>query len=81
LTVALWVLAVATIAYPLRPDSDDLSDAWGGPTLAGAWAVHGAAGLGFLLLALWIVKPVTTAQGWLARTMLNPREPLSSIRP
>jgi hypothetical protein len=71
LTVALWALAVGNIAYPLRPDSDDLSNAWGGPTLAGAWAVHGTAGLAFLLLAPWIVKAVTTAQGRLAQTMLN----------
>ena len=71
LTVALWALAVANLAYPLRPDSDDLSNAWGGPTLAGAWAVHGTAGLAFLLLAPWIVKAATTAQGWLARTMLS----------
>jgi hypothetical protein len=71
LTVAIWTLAVANIAYPLRPDSDDLSNAWGGPTLAGAWAVHGTAGLALLLLAPWIVKAVTTAQGRLAQTMLN----------
>jgi hypothetical protein len=51
LTVAVWALAVVSIACPLRPDSDDLSNAWGGPSLAGAWAVHGSAGLVLLLLA------------------------------
>jgi hypothetical protein len=55
----------------LRPDSDDLSNAWGGPTLAGAWAVHGTAGLAFLLLAPWIVKGATALQGRLARRMLG----------
>lgn len=59
------------IASRLRPDSSDLSNAWGVPSLAGAWAVHGTAGLVLLLVAPWIVKAVTTAQGWLAQTMLN----------
>jgi hypothetical protein len=71
LTVSLWALAVVNIAYPLRPDSDDLSNAWGGPTLAGAWAVHGTAGLAFLLLAPWIVRGLTGAQSRLARRMLD----------
>ena len=71
LTVAVWAFAVVNIAYPLRPDSDDLSNAWGGPSLAGAWAVHGTAGLGLLLAAPWIVNGVTTLQGRLARTMLR----------
>ena len=71
LTVAFWALAVVNIAYPLRPDSDDLSNAWGGPTLAGAWAVHGAAGLALLLAAPWIVNGVTALQGRLARGMLR----------
>jgi hypothetical protein len=71
LTVAVWAVAVVNIAYPLRPDSDDLSNAWGGPSLAGAWAVHGAAGLALLLLAPWVVNGVTALQGRLARTMLG----------
>jgi hypothetical protein len=71
LTVAIWVLALVNIAYPLRPDSDDLSNAWGGPSLAGAWAVHGTAGLAFLLAAPWIVIGVTALQGRLVRRMLR----------
>jgi hypothetical protein len=71
LTVAVWAVAVVNIAYPLRPDSDDLSNAWGGPSLAGAWAVHGAAGLALLLLAPWVVNGVTALQGGLARTILG----------
>jgi hypothetical protein len=71
LTVAVWALAVVNIAYPLRPDSDDLSNAWGGPSLAGAWAVHGTAGLALLLLAPWIVNGVTALQGRLVRAMLG----------
>jgi hypothetical protein len=71
LTVSLWALAIINIAYPLRPDSDDLSNAWGGPTLAGAWAVHGTAGLAFLLLAPWIVRGMTEMQSRLAWRMLG----------
>jgi hypothetical protein len=71
LTVAVWAVAVVNIAYPLRPDTDDLSNAWGGPSLAGAWAVHGTAGLGLLFAAPWIVNGVTALQGRLARAMLG----------
>jgi Putative sensor len=71
LTVAVWAVAVANIAYPLRPDTDDLSNAWGGPSLAGAWAVHGAAGLGLLFAAPWIVNGVTALQGRLVRVLLG----------
>jgi hypothetical protein len=71
LTVAVWSFALANIAYPLRPDSDDLSNAWGGPSLAGAWAVHGTAGLALLLLAPWVVNGLTALQGRLARRMLR----------
>jgi hypothetical protein len=71
LTAAVWAIAVVNIAYPLRPDTDDLSNAWGGPSLAGAWAVHGTAGLGLLLAAPWIVNGVTALQGRLLRAMLG----------
>jgi hypothetical protein len=71
LTVAIWAVAVGNLAHPLRPDSDDLSYAWGGPSLVGAWAVHGAAGLALLLVVPWIVNGVTALQGRLVRTMLG----------
>jgi hypothetical protein len=69
LTAYLWIVVAANLAYPLRPDSDDLSDAWGGPSLAGAWAVHGAAALVLLFVVPWIVNRVTTAQGRLVRML------------
>ncbi|MEU6187935.1 hypothetical protein [Nocardia sp. NPDC047038] len=40
------------VCYPLVA-SDDLEDSWGGPTLAGAWAVHAALGVG--LLPVWLL--------------------------
>jgi Putative sensor len=69
LTAYLWTLVVANLAYPLRPDSDDLSNAWGGPSLAGAWAVHGAAGLALLFVVPWVVHGLTAMQGRLARML------------
>jgi hypothetical protein len=49
-----WFLAfLATVAavrgtfYPLIA-ADDLEHSWGGPTLAGAWAVHALLGIGLL---------------------------------
>jgi hypothetical protein len=44
---------------------------WAMPFSAGAWAVHGTAGLALLLLAPWVVDGLTTLQGRLARRMLR----------
>jgi hypothetical protein len=65
-TAYLWTVAAANIAYPLRPDTADLANAWGGPTLAGAWAVHGTAGVLFLFATPWIVRGLTGLQVRLA---------------
>jgi hypothetical protein len=57
-TGLVWLPLIPNgIFYPLF-DSANLSHSWGGPTLAGAWAVHLAIGLGLLLavalpFALW----------------------------
>ncbi|WP_069161096.1 sensor domain-containing protein [Nocardia altamirensis] len=49
--VLLAVLgAVRGVAYPLVA-GDNYENSWGGPTLAGAWAVHAVLGLG--VLPLW----------------------------
>ncbi|UFS98570.1 hypothetical protein [Nocardia huaxiensis] len=56
--VAWLVVFLATIAfvrgvaYPLF-GADGYEHSWGGPTLAGAWAVHAALGVG--LLPVWAV--------------------------
>lgn len=71
LAVYLWLLVIGNVAYPLR--GGDLSTAWGGPSLAGAWAVHGAGGLAFLFVTPWIIKGVTTLQGRLLQRMLGAR--------
>jgi hypothetical protein len=57
-TGLVWLPLVPNgILYPLF-DSANLNHSWGGPTLAGAWAVHLALGLALLLavalpFALW----------------------------
>ncbi|MGH3447539.1 MAG: hypothetical protein ACRDQA_24360 [Nocardioidaceae bacterium] len=67
---AAWVL-VLNLPYPMRDFSwwalshpfsatDVVGGAWGGPTLAGAWAVHAG---GAVLLAVVLSLPV----GWLTR--------------
>jgi hypothetical protein len=69
---SVWALAAMNLAYPLRPGlGDGYQDAWGGPTLAGAWAVHAAGGITFLYLTPWIVKGITWLQGRLARRLLG----------
>lgn len=52
---AVFLAAVALVrgaCYPLIA-GDDLENSWGGPTLAGAWAVHAALGVG--LFPLWLL--------------------------
>jgi hypothetical protein len=43
---------VLNLGYPLRPGGS--ADDWGGPTLAGRWAVHALGGLLLLYAAGWI---------------------------
>jgi Putative sensor len=73
LTVYLWSLFPANLAYPLRPGTmDSYQHSWGGPSLAGAWAVHAVGGgLVFLFANPWIVKAITSLQGRLARRLLG----------
>lgn len=55
----VW-LAFTNICYPLRPDlglPGYTRDSWGGPTYAGVWAVHGAAGLAMLVAAFFLARP------------------------
>jgi hypothetical protein len=68
----VWTLVAMNLAYPLRPGlGEGYQDAWGGPTLAGAWAVHAAGGLAFLFAAPWIVRGITALQGRLLRRLLG----------
>ncbi|WP_331445768.1 hypothetical protein [Streptomyces xanthochromogenes] len=66
-----WTVVVINLAYPLRPDSDP-TQAWGGPTMAGAWAVHGiGGGLSFLFITPWVMKGFTLLQARLVEGFLG----------
>jgi hypothetical protein len=47
---------VRGVAYPLV--TDDPSSSWGGPTMAGAWAVHLAVGALALAATVAVVRPL-----------------------
>jgi hypothetical protein len=70
----LAVVTVVTVwsgeLYPLRPDVIGHLDhmfsafpggenAWGGPTVAGAWFVHATSGFGIQVLALSVIRGLT----------------------
>ncbi len=40
---------------------DGYATAWGGPTLAGAWAVHAVLALALVPVGLWLVRGLTAA--------------------
>jgi hypothetical protein len=51
LTALLWMLVIwRGVLYPAFGGAKHLSKSWGGPTLAGAWAVHFALTIGALLV-------------------------------
>jgi hypothetical protein len=58
-----WSIVALNLAYPLRPLIGlvgSYANAWGGPTLAGAWAFHAVfGGLTFLFAMPWILKGLT----------------------
>jgi hypothetical protein len=58
------------LLYPIT-DGDDVARAWGGPTLAGAWAVHAALALLLLPVELWLLRGLTGLQGRLAARLLG----------
>ena len=54
-----WLGVLVNLVYPVRPllgMSGEYRDSWGGPTLAGAWAVHAVAGIAFWLLVPWLLR-------------------------
>jgi hypothetical protein len=58
------------LLYPIT-DGDDVARAWGGPTIAGAWAVHAALALLLLPVGLWLLRGLTGLQGRLAARRLG----------
>jgi hypothetical protein len=64
------VAAVRGIAYPLIA-ADNLENSWGGPTLAGAWAVHALLGLALLPVWLLVLAGMGALQMRLTRQLLG----------
>ncbi|MEV6280707.1 hypothetical protein [Nocardia sp. NPDC051832] len=64
------VAAVRGIAYPLLTEGD-YEHSWGGPTLAGAWAVHAALGLALLPVFALALAGLGQLQIRLARRLLG----------
>lgn len=58
-----WSIVALNLAYPVRPlvgGDGAYADAWGGPTLAGAWAFHAVfGGLTFLFAMPWVLRGLT----------------------
>lgn len=83
-TAVLAGLVLINVGYPLRPilglDGNDGSvwastyyDAWGGPTLAGAWAVHGMGVMLFVFPPMaWAIRGLLRAQAHLTGTAPAP---------
>jgi hypothetical protein len=67
----VWSIVPMNLAFPLR--SGDLSTSWGGPSLAGAWAVHALGGVVFLFVAPVVVHALTTLQSRFQLKMLGPK--------
>jgi hypothetical protein len=58
------------LLYPIT-DGAGVARAWGGPTLAGAWAVHAALALLLLPVELWLLRGLTGVQGRLTARLLS----------
>ncbi|HEX8132870.1 MAG TPA: hypothetical protein VF880_05520, partial [Actinomycetes bacterium] len=78
LGVVCWLLVALAgpntvrnvLLYPIT-DGDSVARAWGGPTLAGAWAVHAAGALLLLPVELWLLRGLAGLQGRLAAQQLD----------
>ncbi|MEU2037193.1 hypothetical protein [Nocardia niwae] len=62
------------ICFPLVA-SDNLDGSWGGPTLAGAWAVHAVLGVGLLPMWLLVLAGLGLFQLRLTRGLLGRNGP------
>jgi hypothetical protein len=84
--IGLWLAlllvpnTIRNLLYGVFPEGD-YSHAWGGPTLAGAWAVHAAGALALVPVGIWLVRGLTALQRRLAGALLAGRRlgaPLSA---
>jgi hypothetical protein len=59
LSALIWYLVARIVTYGFFWDGGDSNGSWGGPTLAGAWAVHALIALGMIVVAMWLLVPLT----------------------
>jgi hypothetical protein len=72
----VWLLLPMNLLYPVRLAVYDESPvgSWGGPTMAGAWAVHAAGGLLiFIVIGLPLIAGLVQVQSWVAERTLARR--------
>ena len=77
-----WAIVVLNLLFPVRwliGMGGSLEDSWGGPTLAGAWAVHAAGGLAALLLMPTLMRGVTALQSRLMAGVLGGTVPNGTV--
>lgn len=60
LLIGFLVWRIAT--YGLFWDPSTADESWGGPSLVGAWLVHFWCALGMVVVAMWVLRPLTDLQ-------------------
>ncbi|OPC80100.1 hypothetical protein B4N89_03265 [Embleya scabrispora] len=58
---------IRNLTYPIWYGDSDYHDAWGGPSLAGVWAVHAVGGLAFFAVCLCLIQGLTNLRAAGAR--------------
>ncbi|GCE01906.1 hypothetical protein [Embleya hyalina] len=58
---------IRNLTYPIWYGHTDYHDAWGGPTLAGVWAVHTIGALAFFAVCLCLIQGLTNLRAAGAR--------------
>jgi hypothetical protein len=58
LSTLIWYLVARIATYGFFWGSGDPDTSWGGPTLAGAWAVHALIALGIVIVSMWTLAPL-----------------------
>jgi hypothetical protein len=69
---------IAAITHPFTPDPEVLPEAWGGPTLAGAWAVHSCVAFAIQATCGALTLALCAAQNHLTRRLLSPASPVTA---
>jgi hypothetical protein len=63
---------IAALDHPFTPDRQVLSEAWGGPTLVGAWAVHACVAFGLQAMCAALLVGLCKMQNLMAKWLITP---------